>query len=97
MKKILRSQTKKRHQPNPLTKKEEVAQNPDNKIDEDFVGYPHSPSQKEMINPKSKENKIAANVNSKDGKKRSRQEIDESRSDGSANAFEGTEELRDDE
>jgi hypothetical protein len=72
MKKIFQSQTKKKHQPNPLTKKE-------------------------MINPKLKGNKIAANLNSKDGEKGNRQEIDESRSDGSANAFEGTEELRDDE
>jgi hypothetical protein len=54
---------------------------------------------KKIINPKPKEDKILANVNRKDREKRIRPsyEIDEGKSDGSANAFERTEEVTDDE
>ena len=51
----------------PIRKKEEVPQSNDERIDEDFPGFPHHPSKKETI------------------------------SNGSANAFEGTENVRDDE
>jgi len=37
----------------PITKKEEVKESPDNKIDEDFKGYPHGHSKDERsLNPK---------------------------------------------
>jgi hypothetical protein len=51
----------------PIRKKEQVQQSNDERIDQDFPGFPHPPSKKEII------------------------------SNGSANAFEGTEEIRDDE
>jgi hypothetical protein len=69
----------------------------DKKIDEDYPGYPHSPSQHKIINPSTREEKIIANVNAKDGQGKNRYETDESKSDGSANAFERTEQITDDE
>ena len=71
--------------------KEDIAKNPDNKIDEDFKGYPHGPARDETIKPKTKTQKKTADVNNKDGEKKSKSkkvEIDEQESDGSANAFE---------
>jgi hypothetical protein len=76
---------------NPITKKEEIAQNPDNKIDEDFKGYPHGSAKDENIKPKTKQQKDIADIDNKDGEKRiyKKNETDEQDSDGSANAFEG--------
>ncbi len=71
----------------PIRKKEEIQQNPDQKIDEDFKGYPHGPANDETIKPKTKNEKETADVDNKDGEKRFN-EIDEQDSDGSANAFE---------
>ena len=41
----------------PIKHKEEIKQNPDNKIDQDFNGYPSGPATDETINPKTKEDK----------------------------------------
>jgi hypothetical protein len=71
--------------------KGDIAKNPDNKIDEDFKGYPHGPAKDETIKPKTKTQKKTADVDNKDGEKKSKSkkaEIDEQESDGSANAFE---------
>lgn len=46
----------------PIRKKEEVAQNPDQRIDEDFPGFPHAPSRIEIIKPKTKEEKLTAGI-----------------------------------
>ncbi len=75
----------------PIRKKEEIKNNPDNKIDEDFKGHPHGTAKKEIINPKTKTQKKVADTNNKDGEKRiyKKTETDEQDSDGSANAFEG--------
>lgn len=75
--------------PNPIRDKEEIKQNPDNKIDQDFEGYPSGPANEETINPKTKEQKKIADVENKDGEKRvyKKNETDEQDSDGSANAF----------
>lgn len=54
----------------PITKKEEVSQNPDNKIDEDFKGYPHGHARDEIIKPETDEEKKIADVENKDGEKR---------------------------
>lgn len=44
----------------PITKKEDVQNNPDNRIDQDFPGFPHSPAKEEVINPKTtRQKKIA--------------------------------------
>lgn len=78
----------------PIRKKEEIAQHPDNKIDQDFEGYPHGPAKDETINPKTKEQKETADLDNKDGEKRDYKHspkktgTDEQQSDGSANAFE---------
>ena len=73
----------------PVTKKEEIKQNPDNKIDQDFKGYPSGPAKDETINPKTNEEKKIADLKNKDGEKRvyKKNETDEQDSDGSANAF----------
>jgi hypothetical protein len=73
----------------PITKKEEIKQNPDNKIDQDFNGYPTGPAKDETINPQTEEEKKVADIKNKDGEKRfnSKKGTDEQESDGSANAF----------
>ena len=74
----------------PIVQKEELQNNPDDKIDEDFKGYPKSPAKDETINPKTKGQKKVADTNNKDGKKRNTKKkpaIDEQESNGSANAF----------
>ena len=91
-----------------LTENEDIQNNPDKHIDQDFSGYPHAPAQEEIINPKTKQEKKVAAVDSKDGEKiinpqekkknnPSASETDEEISDGSANAFEATERVKDDE
>ena len=37
---------------NPIKKEEEVQQNPDEHIDQDFPGFPHLPADKKSITPK---------------------------------------------
>lgn len=54
----------------PITKKEEVSVNPDNKIDEDFKGYPHGQAKEEVIKPETDEEKKIADLDNKDGEKR---------------------------
>ena len=53
----------------PITKKEEVRANPDNKIDEDFKGYPHGHAKDEIIKPETEEEKKIADIDNKDGEK----------------------------
>ena len=75
----------------PIKKKEEIRQNPDNKIDQDFKGYPHGTAKEEIIKPETGEEKKIADLDNKDGEKRTykRNNTDEQDSDGSANAFDG--------
>jgi len=54
----------------PITKKEQVRENPDNKIDEDFKGYPHGNAKDEIIKPETEEEKKIADIDNKDGEKR---------------------------
>ena len=56
--------------PKPITKKEEVRDNPDNKIDQDFKGYPHGQAKEEVIKPETDEERKIADVDNKDGEKR---------------------------
>lgn len=78
---------------NPIKKKEEIKQNPDPKIDQDFEGYPHGPAKNETIKPKTSQQKKTADLDNKDGEKKFNddskelEETDEQDSDGSANAF----------
>lgn len=46
----------------PIRTKEEVAQNPDERIDEDFPGFPHPPSEEKAIKPKTRQDKLTADV-----------------------------------
>lgn len=76
-----------------ITRKDEIAQNPDPKIDEDFKGYPTGPAKDNTINPSTPAEERAADLDKKDGEKRiipqdERKSMDEQKSDGSANAFE---------
>ena len=70
--------------------KEDIRDHPDHKIDQDFNGYPSGPAKDETIHPKSGNEKKTADVDNKDGEKRTyrKNETDEQDSDGSANAFE---------
>ena len=47
---------------NPIDKKEEVKQSNDKHIGQDFEGYPHSPAKENVINPKTKTDKLTANT-----------------------------------
>lgn len=73
--------------PNPILKKEEIRQNPDNKIDQDFKGYPHGTAKEEIIKPETEQEKKIADLDNKDGEKRIYKKPGEQDSDGSANAF----------
>jgi hypothetical protein len=74
----------------PIRNKEEIKQHPDNKIDQDFQGYPAGPASDKTILPASEQEKKVADIDNKDGEKRiyRKDQGDEQDSDGSANAFE---------
>jgi hypothetical protein len=55
--------------PNPIKKEEEVQQNPDEHIDQDFPGFPHLPADKKSITPKSKTEKKSASIMKKQSDK----------------------------
>lgn len=89
-----------------ITGKQDIQNNSDKHIDQDFTGYPHAPAKEEMIKPQTKEQKKTASLNIKDGekiiapankKKGSVKKKEEEPGDGSANAFKQTESLTDDE
>lgn len=46
----------------PIKNDEEVQQNPDKHIDQDFPGFPHAPSTRKQINPNTSSEKIVAGV-----------------------------------
>ena len=83
----------------PMTDKNDVKNSTDNKIDQDFKGFPDGQAKENLINPKSEEDKKTAALNIKDGEKvnKKQDEVDEEQSDGSGGAFEGTESMRDDD
>lgn len=82
-----------------MSQKEDVAKNSDNKIDEDFNGYPHGQAEEKLIKPETSTEKKTAAVDVKDGEKmentrgRSKRK-DEQDSDGSGGAFAGTEDVK---
>ena len=55
-------------QPSPM-KKEEIQQNPDPHIDQDFPGFPHLPADKKSITPVTVTEKKLAGANRKKSKK----------------------------
>jgi len=76
---------------NPLDKKEKVRKSKDKHIDKDFEGYPHNPAREEMINPKTKEERVEADLKLGKENTQEKNNIDEIESDGSAGAFDATE------
>ena len=52
-----------------ISKEEEVQQNPDPHIDQDFPGFPHSPSGKKNITPETNKEKKIAGTNKTRSKK----------------------------
>jgi len=57
--------TKQKKQPEPIKSKEEVQQNPDKHIDQDFEGFPHHPAKEELIKPESTDQKKTAGTHPK--------------------------------
>jgi hypothetical protein len=84
---------------NPIKTKDQIPASNDKHIDQDFIGFPHSPATERIINPKTEQEEKISAVNVKDGEKidTSKYKIDEQESDGSGGAFSSTEELIDDE
>ena len=54
---------------NPIKKEEEVQQNPDEHIDQDYPGFPHLPADKKSITPKTLTEKKSADAIKKRSKK----------------------------
>lgn len=72
----------------------EVHEHADNKIDQDFPGFPYGQSKEKIINPTTETEKKVAAVDKTDGEKMTAQQIDESDSDASGGAFDATEKVR---
>ena len=53
----------------PIKKEEEVQQNPDEHIDQDYPGFPHLPSDKKSITPETVTEKKSAGATKKRSKK----------------------------
>ncbi len=53
----------------------------DNKIDQDFSGFPNGHSTENIINPKTDAEKMTADVGHKDGEKMNKEEIEEAKSE----------------
>ncbi|MBG9377633.1 hypothetical protein I5907_15420 [Panacibacter sp. DH6] len=78
---------------NPITEENEVEQSNDERIDQDFEGFPHAPANEEMIKPETTNEKLTADVE----KNAQTQATGENSSDGSGGAFESTERVSDDD
>ncbi len=83
----------------PLINKEDILKSTDEKIDQDFKGFPHGTASENIISPITKQQKKVAAVNITDGEKVNKNagEKNEQESDSSGGAFEGTENMRDDD
>ncbi len=69
-----------------------VKKSNDNKIDQDFPGFPHGHASEKIIRPENDRDKKTADLYNRDGEKINYTE--EENSDGSASAFSATEEVR---
>ena len=49
----------------PIRTPEDVEKSRDNRIDQDFPGYPHAPSKEELINPETSNQRKTANAPAK--------------------------------
>jgi len=77
----------------PINKKHEVEESKDPHIDQDFENFPHAPAKEELINPKTKEDKLTARTI----KSAPDSTTNEIQSDGSGGAFEATERTENDD
>lgn len=71
----------------PIQQEEDVARNPDPKIDEDFKGFPHAPAREDIIRPENPTEHLTAGTQLAD----KNEETEQQESDGSARGFEKTE------
>lgn len=79
----------------PMAKKEDVQKSNDNKIDQDFPGFPYGHSKENIINPLNEKDKKVAGTHYKDGEKINyNSSIDESSSDASDGAFDAAEKVK---
>ncbi len=82
-----------------MENKNDVAKHSDDKIDQDFEGYPHGHAKDKVIKPETATEKKTAAVDVKDGEKMDdtsgKKGRDEQDSDGSGGAFAGTEDVKD--
>lgn len=90
LKKYLSNQQKAK----PIISKQEVHNHTDNKIDQDFPGFPYGESKEKMITPTTPTEKKAASIDKTDGEKMNKEEIDEAASDASGGAFDATERVK---
>ena len=61
---------KKPGKPKPINDKNEIPTHSDNKIDQDFPGFPHGHSEEKIINPTTSTEKKIADTGNKDGEKK---------------------------
>jgi hypothetical protein len=54
----------------PIKNKQSISEHSDNKIDQDFPGFPQPPSSLELIQPKTEDEKKTADIDNKDGEKK---------------------------
>lgn len=82
-------------------KKKDIQKQSDNKIDQDFPGFPHGMASEQIINPSSEEEKKIAALKVKDGEKENKKKPGDDGEDvlsiGSGGAFDSTENMTDDE
>lgn len=83
-------------------KEKDIQKQTDNKIDQDFPGFPYGTAAKEIITPATEEDKKIAALKIKDGEKKNGEEKDKNQTDdslsiGSGGAFDSTEKMIDDE
>jgi hypothetical protein len=99
-KKFLKYLEARRNNKYPFRKNTGHVDSSDGRTKQDFPGYPHAPASKELVNPETETEKKIAGVNKKDGEKinypkpGSEEKSDNDTDNGSANAFEETEEVK---
>ena len=89
-----------------MKEEKHVEKSNDEKIDQDFPGFPHLPAKKEIIQPRNKKEKKDAGLHLTGSKNNPEQntygakrkkKTDEITSDGSAGAFDATENIKEED
>lgn len=101
----IRNSPLKKDKADPIDKKQEVQESNDKHIDQDFEGYPHNPAREEIIRPETDTARKTAtagenrsNVSQRGSKMEDmdKESNNAQRDNGSAGAFEATEQVGDD-